>query len=137
MITKEQWIEVSSALAHAHGSAKLRIDGYEVTLSCVRVGAMKYRILVYVDGWSKGEWIVKDCEERRRFLCPRQKNLWSAKSKANLTKGLSKAAIKMHLPDLDKKHTSYYPYWPSFAPLKRHLVKHNQSIELANDQGDL
>lgn len=31
----------------------------------------------------------------------------------------------------DKSWTTYEPYWPSFAPLKRHLIANNKVIELA------
>ena len=37
--------------------------------------------------------------------------------------------------DLDKTHTYWMSDWPSFGPLKRHLVKHNTSILLVSING--
>lgn len=131
MITKEQWSQVEASLSSPYGSANLLVDDFKVTLSIVCAGGLKFEIIVYVNGWSKGEWLTKDCEERRRFLRPVQHSLWSTKDIAAITKGLSKAAVKKYSPNLDKKFTSYSLCWPSFAPLKRHLIKNNTTIALA------
>lgn len=131
MMTKEQWVEIEGYLCRPYGSAKLLIDGNRITLETVYVGSLKYEILVYIDGWSKSEWLTKDCEERRRFLRPCVHSLYSAKDIALLTKGYSKSELKNELPRWNQKFTSYSLSWPSFGPLKRHLIKHNQSISLA------
>jgi hypothetical protein len=130
MITKEQWAEVGQKLSNTYGSAELIVDGYNLTLQVIKVRGLKHEIVIYVDGHIKGEWITKNCEERRRFMRPKHTNLWSAKKKASMTKGLSKAAVKVCYPFLDEKFTSYSSFWPSFTSLKRHLLKNNSSISL-------
>jgi hypothetical protein len=126
----DDWKKVETALQGSFGRAVLVVDGYKLTLEVQQAKPLKYVIAVFVDGWMKGEWLMKDCEERRRFCCPKATAVHSPASKAKLTKGLGKRAIAKYFPDLDKKFTWYSSAWSNFAGLKRHLVKNNQSIEL-------
>lgn len=132
-ITKEQWLEVQQALGNPYGYAELNCDGYRVLLKVTAVGKLKFEILLYVDGFFKGEWLTKDCEERRRFMRPVTLRLYSPKQVSRITKGLTKSAIKKYMPGLDKTITGYKFCWPSFAPLKRHLIANNQAIELVKE----
>lgn len=129
-MTPESWKKVETALQGSFGRAVLVIDGYTVTLEVRQAKALRYVIAVFVNGWMKGEWLMKDCEERRRFCCPKQSPLYTPAAKAKLTKGFGKRAIAKYFPDADKKFTWYASAWSSFAALKRHLVKNNQSVEL-------
>lgn len=132
-ITKEQWLKVSYALSHPYGSASLICDGYTVNLQVVSTGKLKFAIQPYIDGWSKGKWLLEDCEERRRFMRPNTMRLYTAKQIAEMTKGLSKSAVRKYMPGLDKKIPFYSLVWPGFAALKRHLIANNQVIEIGED----
>lgn len=109
-------------------------DGYEVTLILGPISQFKNAILVYINGQIKGEWLNTDCEYRRRFFRTMTKSLISPKKKAALKKLPKK--IRLKLEDM-ARYTCHYPYWTSFHALKRHLVEHNENIELIREQEKL
>lgn len=129
-MTPQEWKEVENSLAVLWAPVKLRCDGYEVTFILERISQMKNAILLYIGGVCKAKWALEDCEERRRFLCPVQKSVYSRKQKEGLKKFSKKLRAKYNLPDLDEKFTYYRLYWTNFKSLKRHLIKNNKSIEL-------
>ena len=132
-ITKEQWKKVQDALSNPYGRAALICDGYRVSLQVTQVGNLKFVIAPYVNGWSKGEWLKKDCEERRRFMRSKTIRLYTAKQTADMTKGLTKRAVKKYMPGLDKTMTVYSLAWQSFAALKRHLIANNKVIAFGEE----
>lgn len=130
-ITKEQWVQIECELSHAYGSVKLKCDGYEVSLQVSRVDTLKYGIMVYVNGYFHGKWIVEDCEERRRFLRPIECFLWNAKMRADLLKIYGgKRAPKKEVERINQKIASYISYWTSVKSLRRHLEKNNRELEV-------
>lgn len=130
-MTKEEWAQVEASMRSPFGCVHLLVDGYGLTLQVRQAKPLKFVIALFVNGWMRGEWGLKDCEERRRFFRPISASVHTAAQRKELTKGLSKAAIKRYMPDLEKKFTYYTSDWPSFAPLKRHLVANNTSIAIA------
>lgn len=132
-LTKAEWDEVKKHLSTPWGSVDLKIDGYAVTLAVRCSKPLKYVIMVYVDGVSRGEWCKGEAEEAKRFCRPVVHALFSpAKKKAALS-GLRKKSDIEFMADLlglHKTFTSWDLCWPSFAPLKRHLLANNKSIEL-------
>lgn len=83
-VTPQEWKEVEESLNSFYSTVELRCDGYEVTLALRRIDQFKNAIFVYVNGVIKGEWLIEDCEERRRFLRPVKRSLLSQKQKAAL-----------------------------------------------------
>lgn len=126
----QEWKEVEKSLEDLWSLVKLKCDGYEVAFALRRISQMKNGILVFVNGGFKGKWLLEDCEERRRFLCPLKKSVYSKKQQEGLKKFSKRLRKKVGLPDPDVKYTCYYPYWTSFRSLKSHLIKNNKSIEL-------
>jgi hypothetical protein len=132
-ITKEQWQQLESELSHSLGCAKLTCDGFDVNLEVRRIDTLKYGIVVFVNGVSKGRWIIEDCEERRRFLRPVQRFINGAKLRADLIKIWGgKRAPKAKVEKINEKMTCYYSYWTSVKALRRHLEKNNQQVELVS-----
>lgn len=129
-MTKDEWLKVEQALSSPFGHIKLVVDGYDLTLEVRRLTALKYVILPFVNGWAKGEWLRDKTEEARRFYRPVKRRLYSPAQVKKMTKGLSKSAVKRYFPGLDKVIEHYTFEWPSFAPLKRHLIANNTVIEL-------
>lgn len=123
-MTAEEWKKAEERL-NAFQMVDLLIDGYTVTLMLCRDN-MKLYITVYVNGKVKGEWLTKDCEERRRFMCKSKKCLLkpSDRKKLKLT--------KTEYEELREKYTiyNYTPYFSSFRTLKSQFVKNNQNIQL-------
>lgn len=130
-MSKDEWSRVQEALKSLFSIVKLKIDNYEVALSLVRVDTYKNAIAVYVNGVFKGEWLVKDCEERRRFLQRKERSLLSPKEKSSWKK-LSKKMQKELSEKYDKKYEFYSSHWTSFNALKKHLISNNASIELVS-----
>lgn len=125
-MTKEEWESVERKLCFPADSVHLKVDGYNITL-WVMIYKMKMVIAVYVDGHIKGEWLVKDCDIRRRFYQRSKRSLLTAAEKKKLARE-SKSYQKEILEQAT--HYSFSAYWNSFRSLKRHLIKNNESIEL-------
>ena len=127
-MTKEQWKVVETELSGFFGDVTLMCDGFELGLICVNVNR-RLEICIFVNGKVEGAWALKDCEERRRFHRPVRISAHSSKFKKSL-KDIGKKTLKKHGVDLDEKLTCYTTFWPTFKPLKAHLIKNNPSIEL-------
>jgi len=132
-MTPGQWKEVEAKLNHPWGEARLRVDGYELTLQVQAVAALRYAIIPFVNGFNRGVWLSKNeagewCEEARRFLPLKKLYLYNrAKlAKLKLPKTMKEEMASKHIE-------ARGPYWTSFAALKRHLIANNESIELAQD----
>ncbi|MES2401834.1 MAG: hypothetical protein V4573_17720 [Pseudomonadota bacterium] len=133
-MTKEDWKKVRVELQFPYGRAELLCDGYALTLQVQQVKPLKFEIGFYVNGFFKGEFIVMDCEERRRFSCPKQAFVFPPADRTRLLKELGTRRAHRMFPDIDKKFTWYSSHWSSFASLKRHLVANNKVIELKEIQ---
>ena len=128
-MTKEEWESVEHKLLYPGEGVHLKVDGYDVTLR-VLIDKMKMVIAVYVDGRIKAEWLVKDCDIRRRFYQRSKHSLLTAAEKKKLAK--ERKSVQKEVQGL----TTYYsfsPYWTSFRSLKRHLVNNNESIEICEE----
>ncbi len=131
MLTAEEWKDVEERLKSFYNIVKLRCDGYEISITLTRISQFKNAIVVYVNGQIKGEWLLKECEERRRFLRPITKSCLSPKDKKRLKKFGKKFVREM---EEKSRHTYYDPYWTSFRTLKKQLIEQNKSIELIHEE---
>lgn len=129
-MTKEEWAKAENALSTIYGHVNLKIDGYNVSVGFVKETATKYFLAVYIDGTFKMKWCLEDSEIRRRFCCQHKKAMIK---KSEFIKKFGKREynrIKKEHPECC--YAIYYtPYFGSFRTLKNHLIKNNQSIELA------
>jgi hypothetical protein len=142
-MTKEDWAEVEKRLSWTGAGVKLHCDGYRLSVCRERYKAMRDCLVVYVDGVWKGDW-SRDCEERRRFACPRKTYVWNAKDRASIKarrakmpkrdlKWLSEKFKDTHLFEPDKTFIYYSPIWPGFKALKAHLVRNNKEISIIKE----
>jgi hypothetical protein len=137
-MTKEQWAAVEEAVSGIFGSAKLKCDGYDVTLNRERVSKNRLGITVFVNGAWKGAWLMHDSqhEETRRFMCPVTRYVNPPKLRADLVKIYGgKRCPKAEIERINRKFTTFQPYWTNVTALRRHLVKHNQVIEIIEPKG--
>lgn len=133
-MTKDEWLLVKNKLSHPWGSAELLVDGYELVLQVQQVKTLKFTIMVFVNGVSRGAWYSGEAEEAKRFCRPVTKALYGPAMKRAATKGLSKSFIKKHCGYLDKTYSFCELHWPTFAPLQRHLIANNKVIDLVSDK---
>lgn len=83
-MSNEDWKKAEKMLSVPFGSVKMKIDGYNVTFSCIPEKPLKYVIAVYIDGTFKMKWATEDCEIRRRFCFKSKTSLLTAKQKKAL-----------------------------------------------------
>lgn len=132
--TKEQWDEVAETLDSQFDGVYLRCDNYLVH-ACLRRMKMKLVISVYVNGYFKGEWFGKDdemSEEARRFWRPSVRALHSAKYIKLFEKIDGKRKCKKN--GIYDKYTWPIHYWNRPRPFIRHLIKHNEHIEIIDHE---
>jgi len=127
--TKTDWETVKEEI-DLFSSVDLMIDGYQITITMQR-HKMKLLYVVYVNGVVKGEWLTKDCEERRRFLQKTEKYLHNKNFRDNWAKKFGKKSIEKD--GINKKITGYGLTWGSWDKLRFHLSRNNENIELVED----
>lgn len=134
----EQWKKAEEIVSCPYGILRLKIDGYNITVIMAHEKGLKYCLAVYVNGKIKGEWIVNDCEERRRFYHQVTKNTLTAKKKAEMIKTVGKRRFEKWVKENPELYSyKYYePYFGSFRMLKSHFVKNNESIEMVEKFDD-
>lgn len=128
-MTPDDWKKVESSLSSPYGlGVHLDCDGYKLTLQVAQVKALRYVIQIYVDGFFKGAWCSakNPCEEQRRFMRRVDRALHKPKDLAALKRVFSAKQLREMAA---KRYTYFEGHWPSFAPLKRHLVANNKDIK--------
>ena len=128
-MTKEEWKQAEEALTHFFHPVELKVDGYDITLILERVSVYQNKIMVYIGGEFRGQWMAEDCEERRRFLQEQRHNILSGKQRAEFER-LPKRRQKELREKYPMQYSCFTPQWSSFRALKRHFCANNQSIEL-------
>jgi hypothetical protein len=132
-MTPEQWKALEAQVSRPYGYAKLMVDGYQVTLQVERTSqtAIRYSIMLYINGKIEFEQARTDCEERRRFWRKTVRRIYTAHNLKEMTKGMAKRDADRFVKKygLDKTIDLYVPYFSTFASLKSQLLKNNQSIE--------
>lgn len=133
----ETWEKIKIELSSPFGTVDLKIDGYDVALRISRINPLRYVIAVFVNGHFLGRWmnIERGDEEGRRFFPTCTRKLYRGKYRARLEQIAQdygkRAAKETGLNDaLNKTITHRRAYWSSVDALRRHFVKHNNSIEL-------
>ncbi|EES73465.1 hypothetical protein POTG_01760 [Paenibacillus sp. oral taxon 786 str. D14] len=129
-VSAQDWKDIERRLKGFYDPVKLVCDGYELTLILQRTGQFTNAIAVYINGKIDGKWLIEDCEERRRFFCPKSRSFYSRKDMANIKKISKRMFREMQAKN---KYVYYEPFWTSFRSLKNHLIKNNKSIELVVD----
>lgn len=124
-MTKEQWKAVEQkVLLYPYTIAKLQADGHVLSLS-MQQHKMRLVIVVYVDGKIDFNWLIEDCEIRRKFFQQRKRSLLTQKDRERLKR--EKKSIREEITAQATYYT-YSPYWTSFTALRRHLEKTCESI---------
>lgn len=136
-MTPEQWKQVESALASPWGRVNLRVDGYDLLLQVQQKTPLHFVITPYINGSFRGEWVVKHegawADEARRFLPLIRRRLFRVADLRRAAKHSGRGGERV-VADLRRATFECRRWsWASFAALKRHLLAHNTSIELAKE----
>ena len=124
-MTKEQWKAVEQkVLLYPYTSVKIRADGHVLSVIMLQ-NKMRLLIVVYVDGKLDYNWLLEDCEIRRKFFQQRKRSLLTRKDRERLKR--EKKSIREEITAQATYYT-YSPYWTSFTALRRHLEKTCESI---------
>ncbi len=128
--TRDEWkaIEEKLSLPYFEGVVLL-IDGYEISLQVSRLKSLQFTVVVYVNGCWTGRMLTEDCEERRRFMRPRSRSLFTGKKKAEMERAVGKRYFKANFA---RVLTWWEPNWPSVGALRRHLLANNSSIQIVS-----
>lgn len=124
--TAAQWAEIETQLQFPYGRVELLCDGHKIVLSVRMMKPLRYTIVVFVDGSWSADRLRMDSEERRKF--------WRRKTHCTASKkwldSYRKQFGKKRAEEFEAEITfeSWWPDWPSFRTLRRHLLKHCESI---------
>lgn len=128
-MTNSQWNQVEQDLKKIYVPVNLKIDDYKVTLMLEKIADYRLGITVLINNRFLGEWLINDCQERRRFFCPVRRKISSLKDFTWMRK-YPKRALKANGIDSDKTFIVHYPWWTSFSRMKTHFIENNNTISL-------
>lgn len=133
-MTKDEWKKVENELQVVNFSfVRLSIDGYNVKLALKQYSQFKNAIFVYIDDTFKGEWLYKDCEERRRFYPCKKKSVLKDKD-IKIFGSPDFRMTKKRIQEYKEKYAYnvYSSGWTNFNAMKKHFEANNSNISLAD-----
>lgn len=128
--SKEQKAELIAALSHAYGKVVLVCDDYRITLKIQRTKSLSYRVVTYVNGIWKGEWVNgQESHPEQKFLNKQIRTMCKPSEKARAIKQFGKRWVSKQ-PYYNEKITLYYIDWASGRAAINHLFKVCENIEI-------
>lgn len=132
----QDWKKIEDELRFPGATSKMLVDGRTVTLQ-VETLSMKLVIGVFVDGWSKGAWLIakEPCPEQA-YMRRVERNLWSKKERDNAAKyakRFGKREAEKVFGGMNKKFVAFYSYFPSVRAVRIQYEKTFKSIELVTE----
>lgn len=111
-------------------------DGFDVSLQAVSLSetTLKYGVMTYVSGKFEGKWLVNERAAERKFMRPRERFVFSAKVRNEITRKYSKRLLKEYWPNISKKISYVEPIWPGGKSAIDHLCRVCESVEIAPDK---
>ena len=135
-LDKEQRAALAEKLAIPWGQVALICDGRRVTLQVQREpgNAIKYRVMTYVDGHFKGEWIKGETPEAK-FLRKHVRPHYSPAERARAESAVGKRRFATADYDRYRRVSTYYmPDWASGKAAIDHLCRVCESVEIAAEE---
>lgn len=127
-ITKDQWAEIEQQLSGFFGRVELLCDGYKINAEVKGIAPMRQGIVVYVNGYVRGEWMKGEAEEARKFHREMKRYLFPAKARAEAAKKAKNRRFPADLREMFQRHatasvSTWAPYWTNAKAFTRHLRK--------------
>lgn len=113
-ISKDKWQEIEEYLRdRLFPQVAFRVGDHEVSVQKHFIAENRMALLVYIDGWIKGEWVGRETEG----IPPIVKQVWRKSSRSlykpaerrRMEKGIGKRKAKEWFPNIDKVLVSYVP----------------------------
>jgi hypothetical protein len=139
---KKALMALASRLDHVYGRLELLCDGHAVTAEVQNVGALRYEVMVFVDGHFRGEWLMTDREVPDIVLKVYRtisRPLFSKQTRDSMQK-LTRSKhpeIRALGAGWDKTYSFRRSTWPSGRAFLAHIAKTCTSIELAPEAHDV
>lgn len=134
-LTKEQKEELIAKLNTPWGYAELLCDGVKVSLQVQRWKGLSYRVVTFVNGQFKGEWMLdKNQHPEQKFMRRSERLVCSPKERAQAEKALGKRYVAKS-PFYTGKIVTYYPDWASGRAAIEHLCRVCERIEIIEASG--
>lgn len=92
LLSKDQRIAIERELSSSFGRVILKADGHELILRVERYKGLKWTVVVYVDGWLKGEWFKAESEIGAKFWNRRTRQLFKKRELEAWRKAFGKRA---------------------------------------------
>lgn len=131
--------ELINSLSHAHGRARLVIDGQDVAFEVRLEKPLHYLILPFVDGSFQGKWLMRPDESlddvgrfAQRLLRPRIMKLYGPKRLKEFN--LIRKRAGLALITKEQNEWSQPTFWRCPKALVRHLEKEFDSIEIVEPE---
>jgi hypothetical protein len=126
--TKDQWAEIEQQLSGFFGRVELLCDGYKINAEVKSIAPMRQGIVVYVNGYVRGEWMKGEAEEARKFHREMKRFLYSAKQREKLKTDAKNRCLtadwRKRFRDMATASVSTWaPYWTNAKAFTRHLRK--------------
>jgi hypothetical protein len=139
---KRELMALASRLDHVFGRLELICDGHVVTAEVQQCGALRYEVMVFVDGQFRGEWMITDHQVPDfvpKFYREVSRFLFGKKTRDHMASlARSKyAEIRVLGKGWDRKFTVRHSTWPSGRAFLAHIAKTCASIELAPEAHDV
>lgn len=139
IMNKADWQEIEEKLIYNYEKVKLECDGFNVELR-----RMPYKhndllrqdaIFVLIDGkLIPTQKAANDCEEGRRFCCPRKHKMPLGDLGLTLAKYSKMRKRDREIVDKTRTFTAYYPWWTSFKSMRQHFEKNNKHISVIREE---
>ena len=134
-LTKDQKEMLIAKLQFPWGYAELLCDDVKVTLRVQRWKGLSYRVVTFVNGHFKGEWMVDNNKApEQKFMRRSERHLFSQKERAQAEKALGKRNVaKSQL--YTRTIVTYFPDWASGKAAIEHLCRVCERIEILEASG--
>ncbi|AOJ13169.1 MULTISPECIES: beta galactosidase jelly roll domain-containing protein [Burkholderia] len=130
-LSKDEIQRIDTELSFPFGCVVLRCDGNTITIQVQRTKPRRYDLMVYVNGWFKGEYL-KEAAPEHRFYRPVKISAYKPTERAKIEKNFGKRKARKYFPNLDHTSTFYMPSWNTTSTMLRHFARVCQSVTLVS-----
>ena len=135
-LSKEDIEKIESEMSFPFGCVVLRCDDDTVTIRVERVKPRRYNLMVYVNGWFKGEFLKPDAKENR-FYRPVKARFYKPTERSKIIRVFGKREAAKQFPKLDATFTYWVPTWNTPKPMLRHFSRVSKTILLVSVGTDI